>query len=309
MDLLIALKAGSRQLRRRPPSAVSYPMQPSACDAPTVARRLALSGAPEPYFVVNPHLFEDRELWPAESLRKLCSDLGLAASGTRSQLVDRLQDFDRNPTGSDLKDLESEEWGEHQESSNLSLVPICCDDIPPEFKTVLMNPPARRKRCTRSGRTCRHVEHCCSRECAPPKNSAKSNCSSNGALCFAQRAGNNVQLHGRGLKRCRAEIPGEPCPVTDLSRKRIKFSPFNNVQLITTGSNEFEGNTPGLVYAPSSWLTETMQQSGSHSSLKTRLLCRLCAAPSQSWLHGFLSRLFYREGPPDYQLDKQPPTS
>ena len=148
MELLIALKAGGLTLGRWSYSA-SHQSQPLACSTPSQTRRLVLNGAPDPYFVVNPHLFEDRNLWPEDGLRELGSDLGLTTSGTRFELIFRLQDFNRNLNTSYTADSEYEECEEHQESRYLNLVPIARDNILQRFKVAHVNPQSARPALTR----------------------------------------------------------------------------------------------------------------------------------------------------------------
>lgn len=248
MDLLIALKAGSRQFRKL--SSHGYdPVQPISCKLPTREQRLALRGAPEPYFVVNPHLFEDTDLWSAESLRKLCSDLGLAASGTRSQLVERLHDFDRNSLATDPKDAEYDDWEEHAGSGNLTFVPISCDEIPKEFRAPLTNSPCARPALRKRRVKCISRRHppgyCCKSSecpaCACNDAAAEKACSSNSPACFARQPCSEVYEKKRGVKRQRSEDNTDPGSTTEPSRKKIKFSPFNNVQLITGSAADFAG--------------------------------------------------------------------
>lgn len=247
MDLLIALKAGCRQIRK--PSSHGYdPVQPISCNLPTQEQRLALRGAPQPYFVVNPHLFEDRDLWSEESLRKLCSDLGLTASGTRSQLVERLHDFDRNSLVTDPKAAEYDELKEHAGSGNLTFVPISCNGIPKKFRAPLTSSPRARPALRRRGVNCIlrcHPPGSCRKSlkcsaCARQDRATEKSCSDCPACSEAQPS-SKVCEKKRGVKRQRSEDHAEPGSTTEPSRKKIKFSPFNNVQLITGGAADFKG--------------------------------------------------------------------
>ncbi|KAL8440944.1 hypothetical protein Emag_007592 [Eimeria magna] len=242
MDLLIALKAGSRRLH----FPISYPKHPDPPSDPKQQQRLALSGDPDPYFAVNPHLFEDQEIWPAESLRKLCSGLGLAASGSRLQLVDRLQGFDRKPSVGDGEHPLEEEAGGCGESSNLTLRPIPPQNIPQKFKAGLTNAPCGRPTLRKRGSKLilkpRRRELCCNpAERMRMPSPEEQRVSFNGlGQAFHQTAASDGSLKEahRGKKRQRCEMVASP---TDPPRKRIKFSPFNNVQLITPCIPESEG--------------------------------------------------------------------
>ncbi|KAL8427327.1 hypothetical protein Efla_002290 [Eimeria flavescens] len=240
MDLLIALKAGSsRQFRRRwwqPPACSPQPPLP-----PCQPRRLALSGSPEPYFAVNPHLFEDKELWSAERLRRLCSELGLAVSGSRTQLVARLQQFDRSSgIDSDAGYLERARGGDQSEQSgNLALVPIPCRSIPQQFKSGLSasscgRPVLRRTRRRLALKLCRGEKSSSrlSERLPAAEEDACSSGSSTAAGPCEQPAEGHYPSKARRQKRQREERHAEGGHPTDSLRKEIRFSPFNSVQLI-----------------------------------------------------------------------------
>ncbi|CDJ38347.1 hypothetical protein, conserved [Eimeria tenella] len=246
MDLLIAFKAGSHKVGRRSYlSPACRPTQPGPDGLSQTRRRLALDGSPDPYFVVNPHLFGDRQLWPTEGLRKLCSDLGFSTSGSRSELVERLQAFDKNPVGDSLEYVETEFCVEQKESGYLSMLPIPRDNIPEGLVAALATPapqfsrPALRKqqnKCTCECGTNR-LQHKFGewQELELAERNTREASRTPSSADFAE----NGSGSGRRLKRRRANSSREKSLASHSPRKRIKFSRFNNVQLITPSKLDY----------------------------------------------------------------------
>lgn len=54
------------------------------------------SAASQKFFAFNPSTFDDPELWTQRDLQRLCSKLGLRATGSRADLVHRLQVWHRS---------------------------------------------------------------------------------------------------------------------------------------------------------------------------------------------------------------------
>ncbi|CDJ63924.1 hypothetical protein, conserved [Eimeria necatrix] len=253
MDLLIAFKAGSHKVGCRSYLAPTCrPAQPGPDSLSQTRRRLALDGSPDPYFVVNPHLFEDRQLWPTEGLRKLCSDLGFSASGSRSELVERLQAFDRNPVGDSLEYVETEFYVEQKESGYLNMLPIPRDNIPEGLKAALATPaspftrPALRKQ-----------QNKCIWECGTNRSQhefgewqelelEERNTNEASRITSFADFTENGSGSGRRLKRRRANSSKEKNLVSQSPRKRIKFSRFNNVQLITPSKLDYNSEQSNL---------------------------------------------------------------
>ncbi|CDJ59423.1 hypothetical protein, conserved [Eimeria maxima] len=257
MDLLLTVKATSRKLRlRRSASSLSdsvssqlNTVSDSAACRPQKARRLALKGAPAPYFAVNPHLFEDPQLWTTEQLRRLCSELGCSACGSRSALVERLQDLDWDPTtGVNLECLpteicEQEQQQHHRDDGAINMRPPPGVCTPAGIPSVLHNPaggPALLQRETQD--TCSSSDGN-----PPPASTAKSA----GQISIKKKADRNQRgneassaTSGRGTKRKRQEQSIRELQKEETAsppRKQIKFCPFNNIQLITTDDFECDG--------------------------------------------------------------------
>ena len=259
MDILLTVKLTSRQLRlrRSPSTSVSPQLDSSSTPSSFMhcnTRRLALHGAPAPYFVVNPHLFEDPQLWPTERLRQLCSEFGCSPYGSRSALVGRLQDLDWDPTTDAPIDCfaaedcvpQQQQQGGDEALSHLPLSSVCTaegmraalEESQPaavSVKPVLMRRDSE-ELCSYDALRMSSIRRAANESPQDKKTERKQQKTDASSADSAQQQNMNRR---RGTKRRREESTTEMQAATS-PRKQIKFCPFNNVQLITTHKLDYD---------------------------------------------------------------------
>ncbi|EPT28567.1 hypothetical protein TGPRC2_272265 [Toxoplasma gondii TgCatPRC2] len=222
--------------------------------------RVALSDKPDPYFVLNPDMFDDAALWTAPRLQSLCEVLGLDPGAhsfsrrgrrgrSREELVRCLRDFHRNRwyvdrrrgaknstlTGTKARPEES------QEGSNFFLVPVDFVDIPRECVKVFEGGTTDAGGAKRSRSILKYS--CSSRH---PRSDNSSPRSISKTTYITSKAGETKEWQ-RTRKRKRSAVDAAKDDTEKLpSNKRIRFSAFNNVQLIDPRPDETESTEWGF---------------------------------------------------------------
>lgn len=193
----------------------------TSCLSPTSASdRLALGNKPDPYFVFNPDLFDDEDVWTESRLKQLCDsleiDAGSTATGrTRDRLLKSLRDFHRSRMFTERWHVSDEDFlNFNQEGSNFFFVPVETMDVPSECVSVVDT--ASHNRAKPILKKARRSSTPVDRSLSPYGTREKVTSPSENA---------------RNRKRKRP-FTGEDSTSRFASNKRIKFSAFNSVQLI-----------------------------------------------------------------------------
>lgn len=206
----------------------------ASCLSPTSASdRLALGNKPDPYFVFNPDLFDDEDVWTESRLKQLCDSLELQAGGaaaetTRDGLLESLRSFHRSRMFTERWRISDEDFlNFNQEGSNFFFVPVETMDVPSE---------------------CVNVVDTASHDTAKPilKNARRFGPPVNGNLFSGPTREKDVpsaeKINNRKRKR---PTTGEDSTSRFASNKRIKFSAFNSVQLIDPPPQEKDSESRG----------------------------------------------------------------
>lgn len=198
-------------------------------------RRLIFQKKPD--LVLNPHLFEDPNMWPTKSLRSLCVTLKLSPAGCRSVVVNRLIAFHRRKTFANLLSFD-----------DTDLFSTWTKGKFPSFTLPAFQVPAQLRRSVSQGphsepavkQVCRYSLIKTSSQCYDQGDSSKTQSNKRGSLP-------SPHAITRGRKRSRFHSQLRTAAYDPLEReskrKKLTFCPFNNVQLIHPVESEWSSKS------------------------------------------------------------------